>query len=285
MPEGHSIHRLAAAFDELLAGQRIDVSSPQGRFADGARVLNGRRYEGSEAYGKHLFQHFDDLVLHTHLGLYGSWTFDGDASFVAPHAIGAPRRRIGESEELAGEITPTDVWAPPEPRGQVRVRLATNHGIADLTGPNQCRVLSAPETLAVTSRLGPDPLRADADPERFITRARQLRRPIGELVMDQAVISGPGNIYRAEALFIAGIHPWRPGNRVSIARLRTLWDVLAEHMKNGVETGSIVTTSEGEQERFYVYQRAGLPCLVCTTPIVLEEMAARKLYRCPRCQR
>ncbi|OKL54501.1 hypothetical protein BSZ39_03780 [Bowdeniella nasicola] len=285
MPEGHSIHRLAAAFDELFAGRQLAVCSPQGRFADGAALLDGRRYDGSEAWGKHLFQHFDDLVLHTHLGLYGSWTFDGDETFAAPRSIGAPRRRIGEAETLATEIAQAGTWHVPEPRGQVRVRLAATNGIADLTGPNQCRVVAVDEIDTVTRRLGPDPLRADADGEAFIARARQLRRPIGELIMDQSVVAGPGNIYRAEALFLAGIDPHRPGERVSVARLSHLWELLVTHMKNGVATGKIVTTPHDFEERYFVYQRDGLPCLRCGGRIVLEPMAGRKLYRCPRCQR
>ena len=112
MPEGHTIHRLAAALSELYAGRRLAVSSPQGRFAAGAARLNGLVLLGARAHGKHLFLPFapaadlplDDgavVWLRVHLGLYGAWTFDGDAEFTAPHAIGAPRRRVGERGEHA----------------------------------------------------------------------------------------------------------------------------------------------------------------------------------------
>ena len=108
MPEGHTIHRLAAALSELYAGRRLAVSSPQGRFAAGAARLDGLVLLGARAHGKHLFLPFapaadlplDDgavVWLRVHLGLYGAWTFDGDAEFTAPHAIGAPRRRVGEA--------------------------------------------------------------------------------------------------------------------------------------------------------------------------------------------
>ena len=109
MPEGHTVHRLAHAFAELFGGQRLAVSSPQGRFADGAALLDGHALVGTEAHGKQLFLAFapapdapadGDGVrwLRVHLGLYGSWTFAGDETFRAPHAIGAPRRRVGEEE-------------------------------------------------------------------------------------------------------------------------------------------------------------------------------------------
>ena len=181
MPEGHTIHRLAAALDELYGGQKLHTSSPQGRFADGASRLDGQVLLGSQAHGKHLFLPFgaradvpvdDESVtwLRIHLGLYGSWTFDGDREFTAPHAIGAPRRRVGERGEhalkggggsaLAGlgggadDVTDRregqegdssshdgpspNEWEPPKPRGAVRLRLLGRHGVADLTGPAAC---------------------------------------------------------------------------------------------------------------------------------------------------
>ena len=225
MPEGHTIHRLAAALSELYAGRRLAVSSPQGRFAAGAARLDGRVLLGARAHGKHLFLPFapaadlplDDgavVWLRVHLGLYGAWTFDGDAEFTAPHAIGAPRRRVGDRGEhalrhgggsaLSGLSGGDDaaapapgLWEPPEPRGAVRLRLAGEHGVADLTGPAACELLDAEGLAAVRRRLGPDPLRADGDIEVFVAGVRRRRRPIGELLMDQSVISGVGNIFRA----------------------------------------------------------------------------------------
>lgn len=104
MPEGHTIHRLAGALAELYGGRRLRALSPQGRFADGAARLDGQVLLGAEAHGKHLLLAFgprSDVPLDAeavtwlriHLGLYGSWTFDGDSAFIAPHAIGAPRSR------------------------------------------------------------------------------------------------------------------------------------------------------------------------------------------------
>lgn len=336
MPEGHTIHRLAAALDELYGGQNLHVSSPQGRFADGASRLDGQVLLGSQAHGKHLFLPFgpradmslDDasvIWLRIHLGLYGSWTFDGDREFTAPHAIGAPRRRVGERGEHAlkggggsaltglsggasdavgtagidsrsSRIGPDpDEWEPPEPRGAVRLRLLGRHGVADLTGPAACELLDAEGVAAVRRRLGPDPLRTDADAEAFVAKARSRRKSIGELLMDQAVISGAGNIYRAETLFRVGVSPFRAGNRVSEERLRAIWEDLRPLMEYGVDTGFITTVDledvpdplpadDPEAGRWYVYHRTGRPCLRCATPVAEQEVAARRLFWCPSCQ-
>lgn len=346
MPEGHTVHRLAAALAELYGGQRLTVSSPQGRFADGAARLNGQVLLGAEAVGKHLFLPFaprpdmsadDDAVawLRVHLGLYGSWTFEGDAEFTAPHSIGAPRRRVGERGEhplqhgggsaltglvggldeaggrpdgavgavgsaaerapLASPVPVVPPWSAPAPRGAVRLRLLGEHGSADLTGPAACEVLDTAGVAAVRRRLGPDPLRADADPAVFVANVRRRRKAVGELLMDQAVLAGVGNIYRAETLFRVGLSPFRAGERVSENRLRAVWDDLVPLMEYGVATGFITTVEpddvpvplpadDEEAGRWYVYHRTGRPCLRCGTPVREREVAGRRLFWCPRCQ-
>ncbi|WP_127130631.1 Fpg/Nei family DNA glycosylase [Georgenia sp. SYP-B2076] len=342
MPEGHTVHRLAHAFGELFGGQSLAVSSPQGRFADGAALLDGTVLRGTEAHGKQLFLAFapdgaprsadhpdgpgghDVRWLRVHLGLYGSWTFAGDETFHAPHAIGAPRRRVGEEEtplaaspdedegmdladggvdladaDAPGPSTPgvpdggwpgtAAPWHAPDPRGAVRVRLLGEHGVADLTGPTACEVITDVEKSAVHARLGPDPLRADGDREAFVRAVRARRRAIGELLMDQSVIAGVGNIYRAEALYRARVHPLRLGRDVPAARLRAIWDDLAVLMADGVATGRIVTTRPEDrrdpEDRWYVYHRSGRPCLVCGSKVSEAPMAGRRLFWCPRCQR
>lgn len=325
MPEGHTIHRLAAALSELYAGRRLAVSSPQGRFTAGAARLNGQVLLDARAHGKHLFLPFapaadlpldDDAVvwLRIHLGLYGAWTFDGDAEFTAPHAIGAPRRRVGERGEHplrhgggsalsglsggegdAGAPAP-GLWEPPEPRGAVRLRLAGEHGVADLTGPAACELLDAEGLAAVRRRLGPDPLRADGDIEVFVAGVRRRRRPIGELLMDQSVISGVGNIFRAETLLRCGVSPFRAGDRLSADRVRSLWRDLVPLMEYGVATGFITTVEaadvpdplpEGDEEaaRWYVYHRTARPCLRCGAPVRERTVAGRRLFWCAACQR
>ncbi len=302
MPEGHSIHRLALAFDELLHGERLAVSSPQGRFAVGAELLDGHRLMATDAHGKHLFLGFsangatdpEELRwLRVHLGLYGSWTFSGDASFQAPHAIGAPRRRVAEEETALSNGDPAPAadgtWEPPEPRGAVRVRLLGEHGVADLTGPTACEVVSPGEKAAVHARLGPDPLRADGDAEQFVANVRRRARPVGELLMDQSVIAGVGNIYRAEALYRSRLHPRRLGRSISPAKLRAMWEDLTALMSDGVATGRIVTTDpedrQEEDDRWYVYHRSGRPCLRCGSKVAEDVMDSRRVFWCPREQR
>ncbi|WP_182354339.1 Fpg/Nei family DNA glycosylase [Flaviflexus huanghaiensis] len=305
MPEGHTIHRLAGTLTELFSGIRPTVTSPQGRFTHGADRLNGRMALPAYAWGKHFFMPFLDQPevvdlgadgpdwLHVHLGLYGSWSFDGDEHFVAHETIGAPRRRIGEAE--IGNSWAADTWEPPAPRATVRVRLEQPHGVADLTGPNQCRVLDGAGVRAVLSRLGPDPIRNDpGDREEFVRLVRKRRVSIGQLVMDQAVAAGPGNIYRADCLWRVGIHPFRPGTRVSEARLRALWDDLVGAMREGKRDGVILTNPpdcvpedpiDVIDRRFAVYQRTGRPCWRCGTAVAGADMAGRRLFWCPGCQR
>ncbi|AZQ77789.1 Fpg/Nei family DNA glycosylase [Flaviflexus ciconiae] len=309
MPEGHTVHRLAGALTELFSGLRPKITSPQGRFAQGAAKLDGQVALPAEAWGKHFFMPFapEPMTvelgedgpdwLHVHLGLYGSWSFDGDTEFIAEDTIGAPRRKIGEQEKLAegdDERVMTD-WEPPIPRDTVRIRLAQEHGIADLTGPNQCRVLDGSGVRTVLNRLGPDPLRNyPGDRERFISLVRKRRVPVGQLVLDQAVTAGPGNIYRADCLFRVGINPLRPGNRVSEARLGLLWDDLVSAMNEGKRDGIILTNppeyvpedpADEDDRRFAVYHRTGRACWRCGTKIVESDMAGRRLFWCPGCQR
>lgn len=263
MPEGHTIHRLAQDHRPLLVGHHVAVASPQGRFATGAELLTGRLVERIEAYGKHLFYGFEgDLLLHIHLGLYGKWQ---------------------------GGTGPA-----PEPRGALRVRLTTDQVWLDLRGPTACEVMTPPDRDAVFARLGPDPLRRDADPERAWARLSKSRRAVGELLMDQAVLCGIGNVYRAEVLFRAGLSPFRPGNGVERETWEALWEDLRALLRAGVRQRRIITTLREDRERrsgtptrgdaHYVYRRHGLPCRRCGTEVRTQPMQQRNLFWCPTCQ-
>ena len=140
--------------------------------------------EGTEAYGKHLLHHYaGELTLHVHLGLYGKFT-DGP-----------------------GE--------PPEPVGQLRLRLASDRHWLDLRGPTACELLTPPEVAALRARLGPDPLRGDADPERAYARIARSPTPLAALLLDQSVVAGTGLIFVTEALFRAGLPPTMPGRQLT----------------------------------------------------------------------
>jgi formamidopyrimidine-DNA glycosylase len=263
VPEGHTIHRLARDHRPLLVGHPVALSSPQGRFATGAELLTGRVVERIDAYGKHLFYAFaGDVLLHVHLGLYGKFS-----------------RGTG---------------APPEPRGALRLRMTSGDSWFDLRGPTACEVMTPPERDAVLARLGPDPLRRDADPERAWDRLSRSRRVIGELLMDQSVLAGIGNVYRAEALYRGGLSPFLPGRDLPRRLWEDLWADLCLLLRAGVRAGRIVTTEREDRERrrgtpgrddaHYVYRRQGLPCRRCGTEVRTAVMAGRNLFWCPHCQ-
>ncbi len=294
MPEGHSVHRLARQFQDVFGGSALRVTSPQGRFAAGAALLDGQRMLEATAHGKQLFLRFDNgLYLHVHLGLYGAWDFGGDETFRGASSIGAPRR-IGERESgPAGDDG--SYTGPPEPVGAVRVRLVSEHGWADLRGASTCAALTGEEARTARAKLGPDPLHlVPGDREEFIARLLRRKAAVGLLLMDQSVLAGVGNIYRAEVLFRQGIDPWTPGITLGMEAAGLLWDDTVAAMSDGVRDGRIITTpaalwSGGEAgpldgEAHYVYQRAGQDCRRCGTAVALTEIAARKLYWCPGCQ-
>jgi len=305
VPEGHSVHRLGRQFGDVFAGERLAVSSPQGRFAPGAALLDGHVLTGSYAHGKHLFLEFDHgLVLHVHLGLYGAWNFGGDSTFRGASSIGAPRK-VGERELYDDGDPSADASSayagPPEPVGAVRVRLASEHGWADLRGATTCETITEAEAAAVTARLGPDPLRnLPGGRDTFVARVLAKRTPVAALLMDQKLIAGVGNVYRAELLFRQRLDPWLPGTALGPEAAGRLWDDTVAMMSDGVRDGRIITTpprywsaSAGGESRgglpppdeaHFVYRRHGLDCRDCGSAVALTELGARKLYWCPSCQ-
>jgi len=326
VPEGHSVHRITRQFARNFVGRTVTLSSPQGRFAAGAAQLSGHVMTDARAVGKQMFLEFDNgLWLRVHLGMYGAWDFAGDiimdATIAASngrmgqtnqrgtdlavhdadgensmHSIGAPRRTRVRMAEQEKEIDQLETF-PPEPVGQVRVRLLTDTVSADLRGPTACEVLDPAQVDAVMNRLGPDPQLDDtpAAEQRFVDTVRKKPTRIGLLLMDQSVVSGIGNVYRAELLFRARINPHAPGKSLSEQTLRALWRDWAHLLSIGVATGQMMTMDDlgadayvlamkNRADRHWVYKREGLPCRVCGTHITLEEMGARKLYYCPKCQ-
>ncbi|MBH0083151.1 Fpg/Nei family DNA glycosylase [Salinibacterium sp. SWN167] len=211
-------------------------------------------------------------------------------------SIGAPRRtrlRMSEQEKASDDVSDF----PPEPIGAVRVRLLTTDTCADLRGPTACEVLNPDEVQVALNKLGPDPLVDDngEGEERFVATVRKKQTPIGVLLMDQSVVSGIGNVYRAEILFRARLDPHTPGKLIPEELLRELWRDWAHLLETGVRTGQMMTMDgltgddytaalASRDDRHWVYHREGLPCRVCGTNIVMEIAAGRKLYWCPSCQ-
>jgi len=301
MPEGHSVHRIANLFDQMFAGHAIHASSPQGRFRDGAKLIDGTVLHKSYARGKHLFGVFDgDRILRVHLGIYGAWDVASAAGATqragAPGAqvvtsLGAPRRKRGADPKVAEENF------PPEPVGQVRLRLLDEQFVADLRGPTACEVLTPEEAEAVERRLGPDPLVDDADrgKQEFVKRMSTTSTPVGLALMNQNIVSGIGNVYRAEILFRHRLNPFAPSKTLTEDTLEALWEDWSDLLSEGVKTGVMMTRDDLDEEgqrlalatkalRHFVYGRAGEPCRVCGRSVELVVAASRKLYFCPSCQ-
>jgi endonuclease-8 len=261
MPEGHTIHRFALDHTSWFAGQRLKVSSPQGRFDVASKLINGKRLKRVDAHGKHLYYTFtNDLTLHVHLGLYGKFRL---------------------------HRTP-----PPEPRGAIRVRFVGVKNTLDLIGPNQCEVLSAGQAAQSKSKLGEDPLRKDANPDRVWEKVKKSRVPIGQLLLNQSVIAGIGNIYRAEILFLLRIHPSCPSNRLERADFDKLWKTSVRLLQIGVKYNRIITVDRaeagkalsrlGKDERLWIYKKDH--CSVCGSPAESWLLGNRQIYACPTCQ-
>ena len=248
MPEGHTIHRLARDHRPLLVGQTVSLASPQGKFAEGAALLSGRVCTRIEPYGKHLWYLFEgELSLHVHLGLYGKWNGGG---------------------------------------GPPRLAMTTDEARLELRGPTACEVHTTADRRATLARLGPDPLRRVDEGHRAAERIARSKAPIGQLLMDQAVLAGVGNVYRAEVLFRARQSPFTPGREVTT--WPQMWEDLRALMRRGVKDNRIITTGARRpvrrEDAHWVYRRAGEPCRVCGTEVRTQLMAARNLFWCPTCQ-
>lgn len=290
MPEGHTIHRLATQLQDVFGQQKLNAMSPQGRFAAGAARIDGEILIAARAHGKQLFVQFSNqAILRVHLGLYGAWDFGGDATFRGASSIGAPRR-LGE-RELASDDAPYQ--GPPAPIGAVRLRLVSQHGWADLRGPSACEVLTAAEARAIQAKLGPNPLNSGekatlADEAEFCRRVRSSARPVAVLLMEQNVVAGIGNVYRAELLFRAKINPMLTGKQLSATKAQALWRDAVMLLSRGVVDGRIITTEPEDRDEpadvHYVYKRVGQPCFSCGTEIAGSVLAGRNLFFCPTCQ-
>ena len=292
VPEGHTIHRLARRHAKTLGVQSVRASSPQGRFADGAALIDGRTLVGTDAWGKHLF--------HRYVSKGGGTTPRTPRDSEMSTGGGTPARTPRNSEMflhvhlgLYGKFAEGPLPAP-EPRGALRLRLQGEASWLDLRGPITCEVITRAEKDAVTAELGPDPLRPRADPARAQAKLARSRTALGALLMNQTVLAGVGNVYRAEILFRHRVHPYLAGRDLDPVVWLDMWHDLVRLMRSGVRTGTIVTTDPDDRERrsgparridaHYVYRRTGEPCRRCGTPIAHAVMVTRNLFWCPRCQ-
>ncbi|HTY83590.1 MAG TPA: DNA-formamidopyrimidine glycosylase family protein [Silvibacterium sp.] len=263
MPEGNEIHRFAERHATAFAGKRVHVDSPNGGFPD-AQILNGRMLRSVEAVGKHLGYVFGrDLILHIHLGMYG------------------------------------DFWEGKMPlpleKGALRLRIYTKSEWIELRGGMDTTIFDAEKWQSLLARLGPDPLREESHPEHAFGVIGNRNTPIGLLLMDQSVIAGIGNIFRAELLYRARTNPFRPGKQVTAKSLGSVWKDARMLMRAAMDDRRIVTTRAKDrptrrgpaldEEVHYVYRRHGKPCYVCGATIERAVMGGRTVYWCPVCQK
>jgi len=306
MPEGHTTHALAGRIRQAFAGSPVAVSSPQGKFAAGAALLDGLTLLDASAWGKHLFVEFGrERWLNVHLGLIGKFSVLRHHLEPDPQSPGMPVAHV----PLVG---------------QVRLRLLSQEWVGDLRAPTVCAVVTPEQVDQIKARLGPDPLRPDPEGDHSdlaLRRITRSTRPIAELLMDQAVLAGVGNVYRCEVLFRHRVDPFRPGREIRPSTWQAIWDDLVALMPLGVAFGQILTMDDQVAEamamqamampavvadgsavaqtavltgarpgdrferRFYLYQRTGEPCRVCGAKVRTQLVAGRNLFWCGRCQR
>lgn len=292
MPEGNEIHRWAARHQAAFAGRPVRVDGPQGRFTD-ADILDGRKLERVHALGKHLGYDFGkDRILHVHLGLQGDFT---EGSGALPPIKGALRLRMWNAAAIKKPPVPGEskrhAWySEDDGTGHLDPEQVA---WVELRGPMDCSIYSQEKWDQLVNRLGPDPLNGDS-PDKMIAKVRKSRKSIGELLMDQTLFAGVGNIFRAELLYRARLSPFRPGKDVEEEKLRSIWKDAVALMPAAMIDRRIVTTKPADrphkrgkalkEEAHYVYRRNGLPCFICETVIKKQEVAGRNLFWCPTCQ-
>lgn len=243
MPEGHTIHRHARLQAGDLAGRRLGVTSPQGWAHDAAAELDGRLLDRIDAYGKHLLYRFEgERTLQVHLGLFGRF------------------RRWKDP-------------APP-PRDTTRLRFTGGERTVDLSGAIVSELIHPDREATLLTRLGPDPLRPDADPDRAWDRLHRKRIGLGAALLDQTVIAGLGNVYRAEILFACGLDPAMPSRDLTRKQFDRLWTTTVSVLRRGERSGRI------DEKQVYRRERCG----GCGGPTRTAKVAGRTLYWCPACQ-
>ena len=265
MVEGHGVHRVAASARRHLVGKRFTATSPNGRFAHGAEVIDGKELKRVDAIGKNLFYFFNEAdgpdahVMHVHFGMSG---------------------RFSTHHTLPG----------PEPGATTRLRLESReHGICALLSAMTVELGDISLFQTKRAKLGEDPLREDADADRLWEKFTRSRKSVGLALMDQAMFAGVGNIYRAEILYKAGVHPEQPCADLPRSSFDEVWRHSVELLQRGFVTGSILTVDPDEAKtlgepwtRRYVYNQRS--CGRCGSAVKTWDIAARTVYCCEVCQ-
>ncbi len=267
MVEGHGCHRVVAAHRRLLLGHVFKATSPNGRFTEGAKLIDGRRLARIEAVGKNLFYFWlpekalpdePPVVVHIHFGMSGAFSV-----FPLPGKTHTPTTRlslINKEKNISASLS----------------AMTCVHGGPDLYESKY-------------KALGPDPLREDADKERLWLKMQSTSKAIGQVLMDQSFVAGIGNIYRAEILFKSSLHPEQPACTIPRTSFETLWMHSVLLLQRGFTTGSILTVDPAEAAllgppwtRRYIYNHGH--CGRCGSAIQNWTMVGRTVYCCPTCQ-
>jgi endonuclease-8 len=274
MPEGDSIFRAARTLDRALAGKlvtRFASVFPRLNRVDEDAPIAGRSVLRVEARGKHVLLWLsDDLVLRTHMRMSGSWHL----------------------------YRPGEAWQ--RPRDQMRILFETAEFHVVAFQVHEAEWLSeASLRRSAVAKLGPDVLGLDFDAGAAAQRVRAaLDRPLCDVLLDQRVLAGIGNVYKSELLFLSRVHPLCPAGALGERAAGALVELAGRLLKSNVAPaadGGIVTyrglrrtTGRADPgERLWVYGRAGKPCRVCGATIAsaLWGQHARRTYYCPSCQR
>jgi endonuclease-8 len=267
MPEGDTIHNAARRVGGALVGREIvAIETPQRRHGPDRwpQRLAGRGVRSVDAHGKHLFVRFDgDLTLHSHLRMTGWWG-------VYRHG-----QRWGRAPRRAWLVIRT-----PE------------HEVVEFDGPVlELMTESRTRFDQRIAGLGPDVLAPELDEETLLRRLREddPTRPIGDALLDQHNLAGLGTIWRSEGCFLAGLDPWRPTGEVSDEEALAVVHAVRPYMRRSADEGGRPITYEeaGYWEKgTYVYDRTGLPCRRCGTPVRQRGQGEnnRRTFWCPGCQ-
>jgi len=271
MPEGDTIFRSARTLARALAGKRVErfesAFAPLSVAAENAE-LAGRELTQITAHGKHLLMYFGpELCLRTHMRMSGSW-----------HIY-----RVGER------------WQRPRAEMRILIQAGGFEAVAFLV--HDAELLGARDLSHTLGRLGPDVLAPGFDTQAAAERLLAAgARPICDVLLDQRVLAGLGNVYKSELLFLARVHPLRevcalaPGvARELSARARQLLQANVAAAHGGIVTYAGLRRTTGRAnpgDRLWVYGRSAEPCRRCATPIVMQRMGehARSTYYCPECQ-
>jgi formamidopyrimidine-DNA glycosylase len=258
VPEGDTVYVAATRLHRALGGrllERTDFRVPALATAD----LSGRTLTAVVPRGKHLlFRIEGGMTLHTHYKMDGSW-----------HLYRRGEAWRGPGFEVRAVLETSD-----------RVAVGFRLPVVELIGTDA--------EADVVGHLGPDPLREDWDPHAALRLlAAEPDRQIGEVLLDQRVIAGPGNVYKSEVCFLHGVDPWTPVGDVS--ELPGLVDLLARLMQANKRTGTQITTGDTRPGRQrWVYGRAGRPCLRCGSKVRKGDQQGyggeRVTFWCPKCQ-